>query len=56
MFPETVFGFVFLPSARLWGAAGSAAESMAIQVASSARHENPQAEPSSVQAASRSYR
>jgi hypothetical protein len=22
MFPETAFGFVFLPSARLWGAAG----------------------------------
>ncbi len=56
MFTETAFGFVFLPSARLWGAAGSAAESMAIQVASSALHENPQTEPSGVQAASRSYR
>ncbi len=38
------------------GAAGSARESMAIPVASSLLHENPQTEPSGVQAASRSYR
>ncbi len=38
------------------GAAGSAGESMAIQVASSLPHQNPNTEPSGVQAASRSYR
>ncbi len=36
------------------GAAGSAGESMAILGASSSPHENPQTEPSGVQAASRS--
>ena len=56
MSPETAFGFVFLPVGKALGAAGSAAETMAIQMASSALHENPQTEPRSVQAASRSYR
>ncbi len=39
-----------------FGAAGSAGESMAIPVASSSPHENPQMEPGGIQAASRSYR
>ncbi len=39
-----------------FGAAGSAGESKAIPVASSSPHENPQTEPSGVQAESRSYR
>ena len=38
------------------GAAGSAGEFMAIAVASSSPHENPQTDPIGVQAASRSYR
>ena len=54
------FGNVFwirLPAIGMaFGAAGSAGESMAIPVASSSPHENPQMEPGGIQAASRSYR
>ncbi len=50
-------GWIYLPAiGNALGAAGSAGESMAIPVASSSPHENPQTEPSGVQAASRSYR
>ena len=49
--------WICLPAiGKTLGAAGSAGESMAIPVASSSPHENPQTEPSGVQAASRSYR
>ncbi len=49
--------WICLPAiGKALGAAGSAGVSMAIPVASSSPHENPQTEPSGVQAASRSYR
>ncbi len=56
MFSEIVVWICLLAIGKASGAAGSAAESMAIPVASSSPHENPQTEPSGVQAASRSYR
>jgi len=50
-------GWIYLPAiGNTLGAAGSAGESMAIPVASSSPHGNPQTETSGVQAASRSYR
>jgi len=49
--------WIFLPAiGNPLGTAGSAGESMAIPVASSSTHENPQTEPSAVQATSRPYR
>ena len=49
--------WIYLPAIGMaLGAAGCAGESMAIQGASSSPHENPQTEPSGVQAASLSYR
>ncbi len=49
--------WIFLPViGNTLGAAGSAGETMAIPAASSSPHENPQTDPSGVQAASRSYR
>ncbi len=56
MFSEIVVWICLLAIGKACGAAGSAAESMAIPVASSSLHENPHTDPSGVQAASRTYR
>jgi hypothetical protein len=55
MFPETAFGFVFRPSVRLW-VRQEVLPSHGDPGGIFSAHENPQTEPSSVQAASRSYR
>ncbi len=55
MFPESAFRFVFLPSVRLW-VRQEVLPSHGDPGGIFSVHENPQTEPSSVQAASRSYR